>query len=187
MINIDAVIADADWPKRTPDRLSDLIAPDPNAQAAALHEQRAQKYSPDQPRDERGRFGETGGGSLTAEQTAAIRGWTGGDSYRHIQVNPGSAEAKMFASAMAASPPVSGVVYRGIESKDETGRRLLGADQAAKVWSGRVGQSVEFHEPVSTSTDEHVAAGFGHVLLEIEQTGAARDIAAISDHPDEKE
>ncbi|MGA2502000.1 MAG: hypothetical protein ABSH20_30020, partial [Tepidisphaeraceae bacterium] len=35
----------------------------PDAQTDALHEQRATKYSEDQPRDERGRFGEGGGGA----------------------------------------------------------------------------------------------------------------------------
>lgn len=47
MINIDAHIKNADWPKRTPDTFADL--------------ERAVKYDPKQPRDEKGRFAATYG------------------------------------------------------------------------------------------------------------------------------
>jgi hypothetical protein len=82
--NIDELIEDADWPKRTPDRMADLLA-DPQAQAEVLHEQRGAdiakapdlsafstpelvalrrllaKYSADQPRVP---AGEPGGGEF---------------------------------------------------------------------------------------------------------------------------
>jgi hypothetical protein len=42
-LNIDADIANADWPKRTPDRMQDLEQPDLQARAAAFHARRARK------------------------------------------------------------------------------------------------------------------------------------------------
>jgi hypothetical protein len=42
-LNIDADIANADWPKRTPDREADLVDTDLEARAAALHEHRARQ------------------------------------------------------------------------------------------------------------------------------------------------
>lgn len=49
MINLDAVLSNADWPKRTPDKFADLV----------------QKFDPSQPRDEQGQWARLRGGPDT--------------------------------------------------------------------------------------------------------------------------
>jgi hypothetical protein len=80
-LNIDADIANADWPKRTPDREADLVDTDLEARAAALHEHRARKVAvwdeslhprvPSGPGA--GEFTSAGGGYQSSEALSHVR------------------------------------------------------------------------------------------------------------------
>lgn len=61
VIELDADLENADWPKRTPDRMEDLLAASQGVKKVGSDEdrsgwERVEKYSPDQKRDYHGRF-----------------------------------------------------------------------------------------------------------------------------------
>ena len=78
-----------------------------------------------------------------------------------------------------------GVVYRGIQERLD-GAELTGEAVAAR-WSGRVGQTIDFKEPTSSSPDFYTASRFGNTLFEIQHGGAAKDISPLSQFPGFKE
>jgi hypothetical protein len=138
------------------------------------------KYSEDQPRDEQGEWTTTGGSpaGITADENNLVSRWVQSyDTVHSIQSDPASPDAKLLNSVLQKCPPVNSTIYRGIHMGSADGGPAP-IDQVQQFFSERIGQSLTFRGPVSTSPVQAVAAAYAEpAMFKITpQDGAARDI-----------
>lgn len=129
VVNVDGTLANADWPKRTPDRRADLEGPEPappsgppaarapGRPAAVARSTTLRAYDDDQPRDEGGRWTSGGGGGAAAP---AATGYLERDSPEV------KAAAGRLRGAAERSEPKITADMRALE--EVSGGKLIGLD-----------------------------------------------------------
>jgi GNAT superfamily N-acetyltransferase len=159
------------------------------------------KFSPNQPRDERGRFAETGASapgrlapqdwanSLNDDELQSINGWLDSDYVAIRQIVSGNGEhysqdefekTERFLQTIEKSAPSPGEYYRGISLDDEDLRAY------------KKGSIIEFDAPSSLSHDSDVAQEFaadgdyGNAVLLRIQSARAVDLQPLYNRKDLK-
>lgn len=157
------------------------------------------KYSPDQPRDDHGRFG---AGGSPSDQVAAVRDYTGvghgllNDHLRGVknQFTPSPEEHEKKAAGIdeyiarhQITQPVT--VYRSVGG--DVGYRLRQRFDQGKIGPGSTFKDSGF---VSTSTDKETEGTSGKnpgrdvtLHIDLRPGDKATDVSGVSEHPDENE